>query len=95
MGQREWWRYGGEERTYSAYDRIVASEMCFAVLAAEDLVGVEVDVVCEPHPCRFWVIKRRRGGSSKKTSGFAECSSFDSLERVTRTGDCGGSLLRI
>jgi len=27
--------------------------MGLAVLAAEDLVGVEVDVVCEPHPGRL------------------------------------------
>lgn len=30
----------------------MAGEMGLAILAPEDLVGVEVDVVGEPHPCR-------------------------------------------
>lgn len=45
---------GGERglarrRTYSANDVVVVSQMSFALLAAKDLVGVQVDVVCEPH----------------------------------------------
>ena len=39
--------------SYATYDRIMAREMGFAVLAAEDLVRVQVDVVREPHPGRF------------------------------------------
>lgn len=36
---------------YSADDGIVVCEMSFAVLATEYTVGVQVDVVCEPHSC--------------------------------------------
>jgi len=43
----------GKGKAYPTYDSIVAGEMGLAVLAAEDLVGVEVDVVCEPHPGRL------------------------------------------
>lgn len=49
----------GEERAYPTYDGIVAGEMGLAVLATEDLVGVEVDVVCEPHPGRLGAEERR------------------------------------
>ena len=42
-----------EKGAYSTYDSVMACKMSFTVLASEDLVGVEVDVVSEPHPCRF------------------------------------------
>lgn len=38
-----------ERQTYTADDGIMACEMGLAVLAAEDFVGVEVDVVGEAH----------------------------------------------
>lgn len=44
---------GGKRRRakYPTYNSVMAGEMGFARLAPEDLVGVEVDVVREPHPC--------------------------------------------
>lgn len=50
-----------EGRAYPTYDSIVAGEMGLAALAAEDLVRVEVDVVCQPHPCRLGAEERRSG----------------------------------
>lgn len=38
------WR-GGEQSSYPAYNSVMAREMRFAPLAAEDLVRVQVDVV--------------------------------------------------
>jgi hypothetical protein len=35
----------GEGETYSTYDVLMVGQMCFAVLAAVDLVTVQVDVV--------------------------------------------------
>lgn len=46
-------RWVGREREgvdpYSTYYVIIVGKMCLAVLAAEDLGRVEVDVVCEAH----------------------------------------------
>lgn len=39
---------------YSAHDGVVVREVRFAVLAAEDAVRVQVDVVFQPH-CRAWL----------------------------------------
>ena len=36
-------------RTNPRYDALMASEVCFAVLAADDFVRVEVDIVLEAH----------------------------------------------
>lgn len=44
---------------YSTYDIIVIGEMCLAVLAAEDLGRVEVDVVCKAH---LWSASTRPSG---------------------------------
>ena len=51
----------GDGKAYPTYDGIVAGEVGLAILAAEDLIGVEVDVVCEPHPGRLGAEERRRG----------------------------------
>lgn len=42
---------GDGKRTHSTDDLLVVCEMCFAVLAAVDSFGVEVDVVGEAHGC--------------------------------------------
>ena len=45
----EYGRKGKREKgvdAYSTYDIVIIGEMCLAVLAAEDLGRVEVDVVC-------------------------------------------------
>jgi hypothetical protein len=39
----------GASSTYSTYDVFVVREMRLAVLAAVDLVAVQVDVIREPH----------------------------------------------
>lgn len=44
-GGLKWERRG----THSADDIIVVCKVSLTVLAAEDLVGIEVDVVCEAH----------------------------------------------
>lgn len=35
--------------THSAHDIIIVCKMCLALLATEDLVGVEIYVICEAH----------------------------------------------
>lgn len=40
----------GGVKTYTTYDGVVAGQMGFAMFAAKDLVRVQVDIVCEPHP---------------------------------------------
>lgn len=39
-----------EVKTHPAYDGVVTRQVGFAMLAAKDLVRVQVDIVCEPHP---------------------------------------------
>ena len=51
--------------TYSAHDVIVVGEMGLAVLASEDAVAVEVDVVGEAHCCR-----REAVGASRMFQGI-------------------------
>lgn len=46
-------------RTYPADDGVVVGEVGLAVLAAVDLVGVQVDVVGQPHRCAGWALGLR------------------------------------
>ena len=62
-GQQESVRLGVSERddtvvdyAYPTYDLIVVGEVGLAVLAAIDLLGVEVDVVGEAHPGCRWAL---------------------------------------
>jgi len=41
-----------ENRSYPADDVVMVGQVCLAVLAAVDLVGIEVDVVLESHAGR-------------------------------------------
>ena len=40
----------GGVKTHAAYDGVVTRQVGFAMLAAKDLVRVQVDIVGEPHP---------------------------------------------
>ena len=73
-------KWGGGKRTHSTYYSIMAGEMGLAILAAKDLVGIEIDVVSEPHPRRFrgWV--RRRG----KLKVWNNCRGQKSLYSAAR-----------
>ena len=72
---------GGGEIFYPAYDSIVAGEVGFTVLAAEDLVRVEVDVVGEPHPC---CLAGGRGDRSRGAmgGGASFCTPQQVLQRA-------------
>lgn len=37
------------EWTYAAYDILVVRQVSFAVLAAIDLMAVQIDIICETH----------------------------------------------
>lgn len=37
-------------KTHAAYDGVMTRQVGLAMLAAKDLVRVQVDIVCEPHP---------------------------------------------
>ena len=49
-----------KQNTYPTYDLVMVSEVGFAVLAAVDFLGIEVDVVGEAHSCRGWALGRLR-----------------------------------
>lgn len=56
--------------TYPTDDVVVAGQMGLAVLAPEDFVCVQVDVVREPHPCRS--VERRRNGEGRWQGSLAK-----------------------
>jgi hypothetical protein len=44
-----YFKEGGRRGTYPADDVVVVGKMGFAVLAAVYFIGVEIDIVCQPH----------------------------------------------
>lgn len=78
----EWWELGGLElgaTTHATDNGVMTCEMSLALLAAEDLVRVQVDVVCEPHPRRLSAAGVGRVGEMSIEDGFLIPSCGDPL----------------